>query len=55
MMNSYMGGYNNQMSYGGYGGHGMGNPQQNNPMEAGAFRNVYGIIGKIKKNSKSNF
>lgn len=47
MMNSYMGGYN-QMSYGGFGGQGMGNAPQNNPMEAGAFRNVYGIIGIIK-------
>lgn len=45
MMNSYVGGYN-QMGHGGYG---MGNPQQSNPMEAGAFRNVYGIIGKSAK------
>jgi hypothetical protein len=44
MMNSYMGGYN-QMNQGGYG---MGNAPQNNPMEAGAFRNVYGIIGKFR-------
>jgi len=46
MMNSYIGGYN-QMGYGGFNQMGqMGNPSQNNPMEAGAFRNVYGIIGK---------
>ncbi len=40
MMNSYMGGYN-QMGYGG-----MMNPGMNNQsMEAGPFRNVYGVIG----------
>lgn len=45
-MNSYMGymgGYN-QMGYGGYG---VGNPQQNNPMEGNSFRSIYGVLGKF--------
>ncbi len=58
MMNSNFGGFNNQIGYGGgyggYGGGGMGNAPQNNPMEAGAFRNVYGVIGIINNiNSKT--